>query len=56
MTHIESRPSRTNPGSNYDFFIDCDGASENIQRLVTQLKQLADDVTVHARQPKDDQC
>ena len=55
MTHIESRPSHNNPGKEYDFFIGCDGSSKGVQTLVEQLKLIALNVTVHSRQPKDDQ-
>lgn len=53
MTHIESRPSRTNAGSEYDFFVDVDCLPDKMEQLVASLKAQATKVTVHTRSPSD---
>lgn len=55
MTHIESRPSQTNPGAEYDFYVDCDGSTGSIDILVAEIKKMAFNVSVHSRQPKGDE-
>lgn len=56
MSHIESRPSRTNPGKEYDFFVKfSDYTQEKISRLVELLKPLTTSVSVqHSEPPKDE--
>ena len=54
ITHIESRPSKTNPGKEYDFFAELDGGNkETIDDLVVRLKAQTTSIIVHARNTKD---
>ncbi|KAL5475617.1 hypothetical protein EMCRGX_G025452 [Ephydatia muelleri] len=54
ITHIESRPSKTNPGKEYDFFVEFDGGKkEEIDNLVARLKTQTTSIIVHARNTKD---
>lgn len=55
MTHIESRPSQTNPGVEYDFYVDCDGSTGTVDTLVEEIKKLAFNVSIQSRQPKGDE-
>ncbi len=52
MTHIESRPSRTDPGTDYDFYIDCDGTINDIDSLAIQLRQSVTNVLIHVEGDK----
>ena len=51
LTHIESRPSKTNPGIEYGFFVDCDCSSEGVKEQL--LERLQSCVTSIAVVPKD---
>ncbi|XP_065910722.1 phenylalanine-4-hydroxylase-like [Dysidea avara] len=56
MNHIESRPSRTNPGKEYDFFVNCkDCTQDQVDQLVRSLRPIAKSVTVKRRQPAEDE-
>lgn len=56
MNHIESRPSRTNPGKEYDFFVNCkDCTQDQVDQLVKSLKPIANSVTVERRRPAEDE-
>ena len=56
MTHIESRPSKTNPGTEYDFFVDCDCSSEGVkEQLLERLQSCAGSVSILTREPKTDE-
>lgn len=51
MTHIESRPSRSNPGKEYDFFIDCKAPRDMIEKLVKQVSTYTNNVTIQSTSP-----
>ena len=55
MTHIESRPSKANPGKQYDFYIDCEVSKKTMDELLAQLKAIVVDVSVYSRSPEKDQ-
>lgn len=47
LKHIESRPSKQNPG-NYDFFVDCcSGINDGLNATVEELKQITGGLAVH---------
>lgn len=53
MTHIESRPSKTNAGLYYDFYVDCSVIeSEQMDQLLSKLNKTAINVSVHSRSPE----
>ena len=56
MTHIESRPSKKNPGVEYDFYIDCEVPKDIMENLLQQLKTTTVGVSVHARSPGKEEC
>ena len=56
MTHIESRPSKKNPGLEYDFYIDCEVPKDIMENLFQRLKTTTDGVSVHARSPGKEEC
>lgn len=52
MSHIESRPSRSNPGEEYDFYVNCSGCpQEKIDRLVELLKPMSTSLSVQRSKP-----
>lgn len=56
MNHIESRPSRNNPGKEYDFYVNCSGCpQEKIDRLVELLKPMAMSLSVQRSKPAKDE-
>ena len=55
LTHIESRPSITNPGQEYDFYIDCECAADVKEELLKQLKTVSLSHRVMARTPSEDE-
>ena len=55
LTHIESRPSVNNAGTEYDFYMDCDCESSVKEEFLTQLKAVAVSVRVMARTPSEDE-
>ena len=47
LTHIESRPSKNNPGKEYDFYTSCGECSqEKVDHLLELLKPLVTYVSV----------
>ena len=54
MTHIESRPSLSHPGEQYDFYIDCECNRETLIQLVEDLKKFALAVTIKTMTPEGD--
>ena len=47
MNHIESRPSRNNPGKEYDFYVNCSGCPQKkIDQLVELLRPMATSLNV----------
>ena len=54
MTHIESRPSKSCPGSEYEFYADCEGVEDG-DLLVEKLQVYASNISVLARSPKKDE-
>ena len=55
LTHIESRPSITNPGQEYDFYIDCECAADVKEELLKELKTVSLSHRVMARTPSEDE-
>ena len=55
MTHIESRPSKNNPGTEYDFFVDCSCTDEQKQQLVQKLREMCNRIKILSRDPKKDE-
>jgi len=56
MSHIESRPSRNNPGKEYDFYVNCHACpQEKIDQLVELLKPMTTSLTVRRRKPAEDE-
>ena len=54
MSHIESRPSKSHPGSKYDFYVDCEGVV-NKDDLAEKLQSHASNISVLSRSPKKDE-
>ena len=54
MSHIESRPSKSQPGSEYDFYVDCEGVV-NKEELAEKLQSHASNISVLSRSPKKDE-
>ena len=54
MTHIESRPSLSNPGAQYDFYIDCDCDRKTLVQLVEDLKKFAVSVSIKTMSPEEE--
>ena len=54
MTHIESRPSLSHPGEQYDFYVDCKCNRETLIQLVEDLKKFALAVTIKTMTPEGD--
>ena len=55
MTHIESRPSKTNPGMEYDFYVDYICTEEKRAELVKNLNGYSTSVNVLSRTPQKDE-
>ena len=55
MTHIESRPSKTNPGVEYDFFVNYVCSEEKRTELVGKLSCYSTSINVLSRTPKKDE-
>ena len=55
LTHIESRPSITNPGQEYDFYLDCQCDRDTLARLVQELEGFAVKVSVKTVNPEEDE-
>ena len=51
MVHIESRPSKCT--QQYDFYVDCEGEREDINKLVAALEKTAENVVVHSEYKED---
>ena len=51
MKHLESRPSKSNPGSEYDFYVDCVCPPEVKEELLSSLKAHSISVNVLSRDP-----
>ena len=54
MSHIESRPSKSHAGSEYDFYVDCEGVV-NKEELAEKLQRHASNISVLSRSPKKDE-
>ena len=55
LTHIESRPSKDNPGKEYDFFTSCSECSqEKADHLLELLKPLVTSVSVEQSKSTDE--
>ena len=55
MTHIESRPSRSKPDEEYDFYVDCECAEQSKEEVTSKLSAYATNVTLHVCSPKSDE-
>ena len=55
MSHIESRPSKTNPGKEYDFYVDYICSEEKRAELVTKLKEYTTSINLLSRSPQQDE-
>ena len=55
MTHIESRPSVSKPGQEYDFYVDCQCDRATLTRLVEELEGFAVKVSVKTENPEEDE-
>lgn len=55
MTHLESRPSKSNPGIEYDFYVECCCTDQQKQELVEKLTDYANKVNVLSRDPSEDE-
>ena len=55
LTHIESRPSISNAGMEYDFFMDCECQTPSKEEFLTKLRGLAMSVRVMARSPSENE-
>ena len=55
LTHIESRPSITSPGKEYDFYIDCECEADVKDEFLRQLKTVSLSLRVMARTPSEDE-
>jgi prephenate dehydratase len=55
MTHIESRPSKANPGKEYDFYIDYICSEEKRAELVAKLKEYTTSINLLSRSPQQDE-
>ena len=55
MTHIESRPSKSKPGSEYDFYVECVCTDKQKEELVEELKSCSTNVSVLSRDPTEDE-
>ena len=55
MAHIESRPSKANPGKEYDFYIDYLCSEEKRAELVAKLKEYTTSINLLSRSPQQDE-
>ena len=55
MTHIESRPSKTNPGAEYDFYADYSCTEEQRTELIKKLNDYTTSINVLSRTPQKDE-
>ena len=55
MTHIESRPSKANPGKEYDFYVDYICSEEKRAELVAKLKEYTTSINLLSRSPQKDE-
>ena len=55
MTHIESRPSKANPGKEYDFYVDYLCSEEKRAELVAKLKEYTTSINLLSRSPQKDE-
>lgn len=55
MTHIESRPSKSNPGAEYDFYVDYSCAEEQRNELTKKLSDYTTSINVLSRTPQKDE-
>ena len=55
MTHIESRPSKTKPGAEYDFYVECICTDEQKEKLVAELDTYSNNVSILSREPSKDE-
>ena len=55
LTHIESRPSMSKPGEEYDYYVDCECAEQSKEEVMSKLSACATNVTLHVRSPKSDE-
>lgn len=55
LTHIESRPSITKPGEEYDFYVDCQCDRATLAKLVKELERFAVKVSVKTASPEEDE-
>ena len=54
MSHIESRPSKSHAGSEYDFYVDCEGVVSK-EELAEKLQSHASNISMLSRSPKKDE-
>ena len=54
MSHIRSRPSKSHPELEYDFYMDCEGAV-NKDNLAEKLQSHTSNISVLSRSPKKDE-
>lgn len=52
LSHIESRPSQTNPGVEYDFYAQCECLEDKKAELVSRLKRYSTSVRIVQEEPK----
>lgn len=55
MTHIESRPSKSNPGAEYDFYVECSCTDEQKQKLLEELKNYSTNTSILSRDPTENE-
>ena len=55
MTHIESRPSKSSPGEEYDFYVECRCSEEHKLKLVEELKDYSTNVSILSRDPTENE-
>lgn len=55
MTHIESRPSKSKPGAEYDFYVECVCTDEQKEKLVKRLEDYSTNVNILSRDPNKDE-
>nr|CAA76184.1 phenylalanine hydroxylase [Geodia cydonium] len=55
MTHLESRPSKSNPGSEYDFYVDCVCPPDKKEDLLSSLRANSLTVNILSRDPGEDE-
>ena len=55
LTHIESRPSISNLGMEYDFFMDCECQIPSKKEFLSKLREVATSVRDMARSPSENE-